>query len=93
MAVRLTNRERQVCNAVFLGHGYRFIAAQLRLSEGTLKRHICNILNKTGMSDRLELFKYLIVHSPVLGENPPLTGKDAWLSGQDYLDTLSEMPL
>jgi ATP/maltotriose-dependent transcriptional regulator MalT len=48
----LTNRETEILRLVANGLGTKEIAAQLRLSEHTVHRHIANILNKLDVPSR-----------------------------------------
>src|SRR5438270_3539685 len=52
---RLSDRERQIAFSVAKGMKNRDIAAQLTISENTVKRHLQSIFGKTGARDRLEL--------------------------------------
>ena len=52
---RLSDRERQIAYSVARGMKNRDIAAQLTISENTVKRHLQSIFGKTGARDRLEL--------------------------------------
>jgi DNA-binding NarL/FixJ family response regulator len=52
---RLSERERQVSYMVARGMKNRDIAADLSISENTVKRHLQSIFSKTGSRDRLEL--------------------------------------
>ncbi len=52
---RLSDRERQIAALVARGLKNRDIAAELRISENTVKRHLQSIFDKTGARDRLEL--------------------------------------
>jgi two-component system NarL family response regulator len=52
---RLSERERQIATLVAQGLKNKDIAAQLNISENTVKRHLQSIFNKTGARDRLEL--------------------------------------
>ena len=52
---RLSEREKQIAFLVSRGLKNREIAAQLGISENTVKRHMQSIFNKTGSRDRLEL--------------------------------------
>jgi DNA-binding NarL/FixJ family response regulator len=49
---RLTNREQQVLGLMRQGLSNREIARALRLSEGTVKVHVHNILMKVGVRSR-----------------------------------------
>lgn len=53
--LRLSDRERQIAMSVARGLKNRDIAAQLNISENTVKRHLQSIFSKTGVRDRLEL--------------------------------------
>ena len=52
---RLSERERQIAFMVAQGMRNRDIAAELEISENTVKRHLQSIFSKTGSKDRLEL--------------------------------------
>ncbi len=52
---RLSERERQISYMVARGLKNRDIAAELNISENTVKRHLQSIFSKTGSRDRLEL--------------------------------------
>jgi DNA-binding NarL/FixJ family response regulator len=52
---RLSERERQISHMVARGMRNRDIAAELAISENTVKRHLQSIFSKTGSRDRLEL--------------------------------------
>jgi DNA-binding NarL/FixJ family response regulator len=52
---RLSERERQIAALVARGLKNRDIAAELNISENTVKRHLQSIFDKTGTRDRLEL--------------------------------------
>jgi DNA-binding NarL/FixJ family response regulator len=52
---RLSERERQIAALVARGMKNKDIAAQLSISENTVKRHLQSIFSKTGARDRLEL--------------------------------------
>ncbi|MBV9181231.1 MAG: response regulator transcription factor [Acidobacteria bacterium] len=51
----LTSRELDIVSAIKAGNSNREIAAKLRISEETVKRHLSNIYGKLGVSSRLEL--------------------------------------
>lgn len=61
----LTPRELEVAGCIVEGCGNRDIARQLSLSEETVKRHLSNIFDKTGVSTRLELALFAISHQLV----------------------------
>ncbi|HSB75372.1 MAG TPA: response regulator transcription factor [Terriglobales bacterium] len=52
---RLSERERTVADLVTRGLRNREIAAELKISENTVKRHLQSIFSKTGARDRVEL--------------------------------------
>jgi DNA-binding NarL/FixJ family response regulator len=58
----LTPRELEVVGAIVEGCANRDIAHQFNLSEETVKRHLSNIFDKTGVSTRLELALFAIAH-------------------------------
>lgn len=61
----LTPREMEVVNCITGGCSNRDIAKQFNLSEETVKRHLSNIFDKTGVSTRLELAMFAIAHELV----------------------------
>ena len=54
-----------VVGAIVEGCSNRDIAKQFSLSEETVKRHLSNIFDKTGVSTRLELALFAIAHKLV----------------------------
>jgi DNA-binding NarL/FixJ family response regulator len=58
----LTPREMEVVGCIIEGCSNRDIAKQFSLSEETVKRHLSNIFDKTGVSTRLELAMFAIAH-------------------------------
>ena len=58
----LTGRELQIVSAVALGFINRDIAKEFSISEQTVKHHISNIFDKTGVSNRLELALFALNH-------------------------------
>lgn len=56
----LSSRELEVVKLIAEGYSGRQIAAELVLSEKTVERHRSNILEKLGLSDRVELTRYAI---------------------------------
>jgi DNA-binding CsgD family transcriptional regulator len=51
--VGLTPREHQIASAIALGHSNRRIAEMLSINESTVRHHVTNIFNKTGVGSRL----------------------------------------
>jgi len=56
----LTERELQVLGCIGQGHSNKEIAAQLGLSEKTVKNHIANIFSKLHVCDRTQAVLYAI---------------------------------
>ena len=65
----LTPREMEVVGCIVEGCSNRDIAKQFTLSEETVKRHLSNIFDKTGVSTRLELAMFAIAHRLVALDN------------------------
>jgi len=51
----LTRREQAVLPLIACGYSNKEIAAQLKLSEQTVKNHVHRIIHKVGVEDRLEV--------------------------------------
>jgi two-component system, NarL family, nitrate/nitrite response regulator NarL len=51
----LTAREAQIAKLVAEGRGNREIAAQLGITEQTVKNHLTSIFEKVGVNSRLQL--------------------------------------
>ena len=62
----LTPRELEVVGCIVEGCSNRDVAKQFSISEETVKRHLSNIFDKTGVSTRLELALFAIAHQLVL---------------------------
>ena len=58
----LTSQERQVLLLIAEGRTNREIAAELFLSEGTVRNYVSSILSKLGVSNRAEAAAYAIKH-------------------------------
>jgi DNA-binding NarL/FixJ family response regulator len=65
----LTPRELDIVGAVVQGFTNKDIAQKFSLSEQTVKHHLTNIFNKTGVSNRLELALFAINHRLASGES------------------------
>ena len=61
----LTTRESQMIGAIIQGGTNKDIAQQFSISEDTVKRHLTNIFDKLGVSNRLELALFAIHHNLV----------------------------
>ena len=58
----LTPRELEMVRFVTQGCSNREIATQLNISEETVKRHLSNVFDKVGMSNRVELTLFALEH-------------------------------
>jgi DNA-binding NarL/FixJ family response regulator len=58
----LTPREQEIIACVAAGLNNREIAEQLVISENTVKNHLKNMLEKLGLSNRVQLTAYAIKH-------------------------------
>ncbi len=61
----LTPRELEVVTCIVEGCSNKDVARQFSISEETVKRHLSNIFDKTGVSTRLELALFAIAHKLV----------------------------
>ena len=57
---RLTTRELEVLRLVARGHNNRQVAAELFISENTVKNHVRNILEKLQLHSRMEAVMYAV---------------------------------
>lgn len=62
----LTPRELEVTTCIVEGCSNKDVAKQFSISEETVKRHLSNIFDKTGVSTRLELALFAIAHKLVM---------------------------
>ena len=58
----LTKRELEVLGLIATGATNREIAEKLFVSEGTVKNHVSNILNRLGLRDRMQAAIFAIEH-------------------------------
>jgi len=65
----LTPRELEVVSCIVEGCSNKDIAKQFSISEETVKRHLSNVFDKTGVSTRLELALFAISHKLVQADN------------------------
>src|SRR3984957_7980361 len=65
----LTPRELEVVTCIVEGCSNKDVAKQFAISEETVKRHLSNIFDKTGVSTRLELALFAIAHKLVTLES------------------------
>lgn len=61
----LTPRELEITSAVVAGLTNKDVAQQFSISEDTVKHHLSNIFDKTGVSSRLELALFAVNHQLV----------------------------
>jgi DNA-binding NarL/FixJ family response regulator len=58
----LTRREVDVVRGVVTGESNHQIAVRLGISDNTVKRHLVNVFNKVGASNRVELALFAVHH-------------------------------
>ena len=58
----LTPREREIIGLIAQGNGTKRLAAELGVSEKTVRNHLVSIYDKLEVSDRLELAIYAVRH-------------------------------
>jgi DNA-binding NarL/FixJ family response regulator len=66
----LTPREDQVMRLVAEGMTNRDIAAEMQLSENTIKNYLFKIFEKLGFSNRVELVLYATANAPLVDNEP-----------------------
>ena len=94
----LTPRELEVVSAVVDGYSNKEIAQRCHIEENTVKHHLSNIFDKTGVSTRLELALFAINHLRLktitnvsFVSNP--AGADIEVDGKFLGSTPAELPL
>jgi DNA-binding NarL/FixJ family response regulator len=63
----LTSREIEIVAKIVLGYTNKDVAQEFSISEDTVKRHLTNIFDKLGVSNRLELALFALKHQLVGG--------------------------
>jgi DNA-binding NarL/FixJ family response regulator len=58
----LTRRELEILLTIVSGYANKEIAGKFSISEDTVKHHLTNIFDKTGVDNRLELALFAIHH-------------------------------
>ena len=56
----LTDREKEICHLLTLGHNNKEISDLLYISEGTVKNNITRVLDKLGIRDRTQLALFAV---------------------------------
>jgi len=70
-ARRLTEREREVAEYTARGKSNKYIAAQLRISASTVKKHVSQAMRKLSASNRTELALLLMSDRSNRDQRPP----------------------
>ncbi len=55
MAIKLTRREEEIYDESMLGYSTAEMSSIFDISESQVKRHLCNIYKKRGVTNRVEL--------------------------------------
>ena len=85
----LSKREIEVVECAVQGQTNRQIAAQLHLSEHTVKNYLFRVFEKLGVSNRMELLFLLSTHNKNLATMPLMTERST-NSLQGYLQAAQE---
>jgi two-component system, NarL family, nitrate/nitrite response regulator NarL len=86
---KLSKREKEVVECAVQGQTNRQIAAQLQLSEHTVKNYLFRVFEKLGVSNRMELLFLLSTHNKNL-PSTPLNTERSTNSPQEYLKAAQE---
>jgi DNA-binding CsgD family transcriptional regulator len=87
----LTKRELEIIRLIVSGVTYKGISEQLDISEKTVERHLTNIYNKVGISNKISLFR-LPANMDSSRNNPPAMAEKTRIpigireSGKSYSD-------
>ena len=65
----LTSREQEIASLASTGLSNKGIARRLELSEGTVKVHLHNIFQKTGVQRNVGAFGAIITTNPNISHN------------------------
>ena len=68
---QLSQREREVAVLVARGLSNPRIAAELIIGERTVQSHVSNILNKLGLSSRVQVARLVANYGPGRGQHDP----------------------
>jgi DNA-binding CsgD family transcriptional regulator len=95
----LTQREVEVLRLIGSGKSNREIAEQLAIAEGSVRRHVNNIYNKTGATNRTEAGAYAFQQGLVgdtftaLAENlTPRRANTSWVWNSPRVKAILERP-
>ncbi len=72
--VNLTDREKQILQYVAQGSSNKDIATDLCITEGTVKNHLHNILEKLHLHNRAQAAAYALREGLIPGATPPPVG-------------------
>lgn len=67
----LSDRERQILSLIARGWSNPEIAAELRVSRGTIKNKVSRLLDKLDVSDRTQAATWAVRHGLLDGQQPP----------------------
>jgi len=88
---RLSKREIEVVECAVQGQTNKQIAAQLQLSEHTVKNYLFRVFEKLGVSSRIELFFLLSTHNKDSFSSPRALSTEVWTNSlHGYLRAAQE---